>query len=54
MTRAEFQASLDDLAASLENAIALSTTRVEHVRVSAHAAHARSLAEQFRAATTFA
>jgi hypothetical protein len=48
MTRDEFQTQLDDLALSLESAVSLSTTRIEHIRVSAHASRARALAEVLR------
>lgn len=44
MTRAELARELEQLAESLERAVALSTTRIEHVRVAAHAATARRLA----------
>lgn len=47
MTREEFEQSLLALADSLERSLASCTTRVEHVRVSAHAREARRLADVF-------
>lgn len=48
MTRAELARELEQLAESLERAIPLCTTRIEHLRVTAHASHARRLAESVR------
>jgi len=39
---------LDSLAQSLESAVSLATTRYEHMRVAAHASHARALAHRAR------
>lgn len=50
MSREEFQAALERHADELERAIALCTTRIEHVRVSSAAGEARRLADAFRAA----
>jgi len=44
-------ARLEWLAASLEEAVSLATTRVEHIRVAGHAAVARALADELRALT---
>lgn len=51
MTRAELARELEELARSLEAAIPLCTTRIEHLRVSALASHARRLAESTREAS---
>lgn len=47
MTRDEFESALAALADSLEQAVESCTTRVEHVRVAAHAREARRLADVF-------
>lgn len=54
MTREELFRAASELADSLEAAIPLATTRIEHIRVSGHASRARALAtalsyEQHRA-----
>lgn len=43
-------ARMEWLAASLEESVALATTRVEHIRVAGHAAVARAVADELRAA----
>jgi hypothetical protein len=50
MSREEFERALSAHAEGLERAVALSTTRVEHVRVTAQAREARRLADVFREA----
>lgn len=45
MTREELSLAASELAASLEAAISLATSRVEHIRVASHAARARALAQ---------
>lgn len=50
MTRAELARELEELASSIERAIPLATTRIEHLRVTALASHARRLAESVREA----
>lgn len=52
MTPSDFAAELGYLAASLEEAIPLCTTRVEHIRVAGHAARARRLADTVSASDT--
>lgn len=39
------KSELEELASSLEEAVTLATTRIEHVRVAGHAARARRLAD---------
>lgn len=41
----------ESLASSLEAAVPLATTRIEHIRVSAHAYQARILAQALQAAS---
>jgi len=50
MTPSELIEAADRLARSLESAVALSTTRIEHIRVTGHALEARRLADALRAA----
>ena len=50
MTLSEATAAATALAISLEQSIPLCTTRIEHVRVSAHAAAARHLANRLQEA----
>lgn len=50
MTRSQFEAALEELAAQLEAAVPLATTRIEHIRVTAQALEARRLARVFREA----
>lgn len=50
MSRSEFEAALLAHAEELERAVALSTTRIEHIRVAANAREARRLATLFQQA----
>lgn len=50
MTPSELAAAADALARSLEAAVSLATTRIEHIRVTGHALEARRLADALRAA----
>lgn len=45
MTRSELATEARELAESLEAAVPLATTRIEHIRVSAHASRARRIAQ---------
>lgn len=51
MSRAELAEAAERLARSLEAAVPLCTTRIEHVRVSGHALEARRLADALGAAS---
>lgn len=48
MSLTESVARAEELAASLEQAVPLCTTRIEHVRVSGHAYAARMLADALK------
>ena len=48
MTNEELSRQASELADSLEAAVALATTRIEHIRVSGHATRARAIANALR------
>jgi len=51
-TKAELSQIASELAESLEAAIPMCTTRIEHIRVSGHAARARALAQALESPST--
>ena len=50
MTREELSQAASELAASLEAAVPLATTRIEHIRVAGHASRARAIAQALQPA----